>query len=793
MIKLLSGALWVVALFATTHQHVHAQSPTSRAMVESSLTVLAGDSGVSVPGVEVCQGTSGADAQLCRAWQELTSAAASDDRGGVFRAEQRFGELVRSSSGSGLGWFGLGMARLQAARLVMSAREGPLQPPGVSNVAGAGHAMVKAIEADSTIIDLVLPALATMSIPREGASQLRGRLEMLRRYYGRLDGPQLVGAAEVERRAGDRAAAQRLLERALESGGVPPGLIHLELARELYAVGRPAEGASFLFLGAGDTATVSQARYSSELSWVATPDELTDWDAAAPEQRSEWLRGFWTRRDVAEGWPAGERLVEHYRRIEQAWQQFAVTLPATGRHRMSVRSPSRDMWVDQRIMQQLQRGEIMPPTDRFSVASDMEALFRYVDLVTAAGLGGPIRAYRTTQDFLDDRGVIWVRHGKPTRAAKSVGGEALEVWVYENTTPHLVLQFREEDFDGSAGATVLVPSLIDLPSRYRDQFCAIVTSLCALNVQEPEVAFTAPGTGGMLGASTPKPINPGTSAAGGTTTASITRAVNEGREQIVRATTTDGHVREFAGVVNPAVQFYGLRHFSTGTTLVTAFALPGEELAHTSPPEAGGRAVYQVRFNLSAVGTDGRMITLDTTRLFATAQPLVRGQQLTGRLELPLPPGRYLASVVVSQPDGRGAVARLDGIPVGSGSGVGISSVVLGARDQTVKWNSGRSEVALNPLNTFRRGSTAEMYYQITGLADGEEYRTRLEFVNPDDGKVALALRFDDRARGGGLQEVQRDVGLNELRSGRYQLKVTVERGGESTTETAWLVVTGNR
>ena len=193
---------------------------------------------------------------------------------------------------------------------------------------------------------------------------------------------------------------------------------------------------------------------------------------------------------------------------------------------------------------------------------------------------------------------------------------------------------------------------------------------------------------------------------------------------------------------------------------------------------------------LSVDKATGHRIDLDTLRQFAAAKPLIEGEWLTGVIELPLPAATYGATLLLSQDDGRGALARLATVRVpDAGSRLGISSVVLGREGTGARWNSGRTVVPLNPLNAYVSGSMVELYYQVSGMVVGTEYDTRLEFFARDDTKKPkLAMGFKAnalQARG----EVSRTVALGKLDPGVYRLRVTVRGGGAEVEESASLAV----
>lgn len=787
------------------------QAPSQRLAIDSIFQELSvALSATNIPPDSRCTGYASAMLHLCKGVLAAKRAELTGEADAAIVAERELRQVVDGEPNWARGWYAMGIARLALARSSVLAKPGPLQILGMSWEAGAGHALVRSLELDSTNADAAT-ALALAGIPREGKAQLTKRLDMLRRLRPMLGPAALLGAARVERVAGSRDSAAALFERALASGVVDSGFVATQLARELYASNQADAGGKVLLEGAATTTKEGQAAYRRELEWVAEPAELAAWDALSPADRPAWLRQFWAGRDVKEGWPDGTRLVEHYRRIETAWKDFTLALPPSGRQLAASTTGGIDTFVDELIERRMNGSEglsfeqdaIMAGkagtnttdeplggretqlgalaaqvTDGQLIASQMKAL----------GLGGPFRAFRTTQDVLDDRGVVWIRYGKPDKLVSSAGGKAMQVWAYDHIEPRLVLQFQEENFVGQAGATRLVPTLINEAGRFRDQFCGVEPSLCAAITSDPSSRYddSAP-----LSAGAGRQYAQAKTDGGRLTPAIIDRVVRSGVEQIARATTTDANPRVFTREVDPLVQLYGLA--APGTTrsvALAAFAIPGDQLEGTQPPAAAGRTVYAVRMLLSLLGADGSRVDVDTLRNFAVASPLQKGQFLTGTLEVPLPAGRYRGSLLISQGDGRGAVATLPGIGVpGQGSRLAVSSVVLGREGSGTAWRSGNTVVALNPLGAFTEKGEAELYYQVAGQLPGRPYKTTLEFFDAaSPAQSALTLQFDENADMS-FREVHRTVGLANLKPGRYRLKVTVQGGGASATEAAWLAV----
>ncbi|MBP7621443.1 MAG: hypothetical protein KA745_10785, partial [Gemmatimonadales bacterium] len=204
------------------------------------------------------------------------------------------------------------------------------------------------------------------------------------------------------------------------------------------------------------------------------------------------------------------------------------------------------------------------------------------------------------------------------------------------------------------------------------------------------------------------------------------------------------------------------------------------------------RAVYPVRVEVMlSRRSDGTRFDLDTLRRFATAAPLAGEQCLSGLVELPVAPGRYVATVVLSQGD-LGSIARLGEVVVPSSrAALSVSDIVLGREGSGVRWQSGATTVPLHPLNAYPKGGTAEVYYQLAGLKSGARYATRLElFGAEDDAKKPARLSIDFETTATDTRaEVSRSLGLQNLAPGRYRVRLTVRGGDETASAVAWLAV----
>jgi hypothetical protein len=733
-----------------------------------------------LPAATRCDGRSGSLQRLCQGLLFAKRAEFTLAVGDADKAEQLLSRVANEEPDWPMGWYGLAIARLQMGRANMVSREGPLSPVGVSLEAGAGYALVRALELDSTFQEAV-EALALAPVPREGAARLGERLAMLERLQRLLPGPARYATGMLELEANHPEKAVTFLEEALNQRGIDSGVVQLALARARYGTGEPELGRAALFAGATDTSELTGMAYRREISWVASPAELVEWDSLPAGGRADWLRAFWARRDVQDARPDGARLIEHYRRMEYALSAYRMVLPRSGRNKAAGQASTVDWFAEEMLQRHPEDYDASPDVaDRAMTAQTI-------------GASSPFHAFRTSQALLDDRGAAYIRHGKPDEIARTKAGIAVELWKYERPGDPLLLGFTEVDFDGQVGASRMVPSLLSISPQLRDQLCHLDTRLCSSSADP-----TAPNLIVNIDASNVRSQTGSSSRAlaadrSQNSVSRLQESRRKGIETVNIAMSTDDYPRKFTHEVHPVVQVYGLDRASGGEPrLVVAFAIPGEELDYATPPAAGGRAVYPVEFHVMATRqADGWRVELDTLRQFAVPRPLTAGEFITGMIEMKVPAGIYSSSVLVSQADGRGAVASVMAVATPRAEPVlQVSDLVLGQEKSPVHWNSGSYAVPLNPLNAFPKGGTAEVYYQLWGLKVGTSYDSRFEFYKAEEtdkpAKLRLAFKEQAPATHG---EVKRSLGLANLDPGQYQVRFVISGGGLEASAISWLTI----
>jgi GWxTD domain-containing protein len=302
-------------------------------------------------------------------------------------------------------WYGLGLAELGIGDSQVAIVTGLKTMFGNDALAKSAEAYAKSAEVDPSFVQ-GLVELSNTALKQRVNIRLDVALAALRASAGTESAvnPQiLLARGRIEREVGSSDSATAALQAYLSHGG-DPGLGLLELARTQLGVGLDVGAVSY-YEGAGYDDTLSVPLYRKDLSYFATPAELSGFDSASGPGRTTWLKEFWTSRDNASLRSPNERLKEHYRRLYYARRNFRLA------------SVNRHYQIEE--------------------------------------------VYHSGSDEFDDRGMIYLRHGSPSdRASYSEPGiEPNETWVYRHPDGDLIFNFvsREDVQDFK-----LVESLMDI-------------------------------------------------------------------------------------------------------------------------------------------------------------------------------------------------------------------------------------------------------------------------------------------------------------------------------------------
>jgi GWxTD domain-containing protein len=604
-----------------------------------------------------------------------------------------------------MAWHFLGLAEARRASWEREDRLALGNRVGLPTLERAATRHRRALEADPSFAPAAV-ALAVVTLELRDTALLASAVEALRHAAAPRDAPPevLLAWGRLER-AADRADSARVAFERYLAGGGGRAMGLLELARTRLAAGE-AEAEEAYYEGAALEDSVALAGYRADLAVVAADSELVRFDRSRGGARAEFLRGFWTDRDRIEMRTEGERLREHYRRLLYARRHFALTV-----------------------------------SRRFY---------------------GPADAYRSGGMEIDDRGVIYVRHGVPTERLRPFvfGLMPNESWRFNRAEGDLLFHFSS-GWDSNGGGDLydyrLVESVLDLRGAGeapQDQLL--------LSRQPLSRVYGRMLNWGRYGAAR-----------------SRARERGIGQASIAIGTTTDSHELEFARTLGAVADLVAVGSTDSGVIghLVFAIAEPG-----TRPESEAGGIRYPVRVRAVASDKSGRPFAdVDTTIVFRPSAPLGRSQYLIGRVEVTLPSGLWTWRAALQLGDSLGVVLPRDTVRVtSSGPVLSLSDLALGIRGASAQWTpTPQDTVLLTPFDLFLEGSEVELYYEAAGATVGARYRHEIAVfrIKGADGtaerRPVVTLGFDERAAGPLLRS-HRVLQLARLRPGRYLIEVQV-------------------
>ena len=600
-------------------------------------------------------------------------------------------------------WYGLGLA--EAARSQAEMRD-PLRlgsRVGLGTLERSADYYARALDTDPRFLPAAL-ALAQVTVALLDTARLERARAALRRVVQAVPirPPDiLLALGRLERAAGSLDSAVVDFEGYLLTGG-NPGLGLLELARTRLALGR-TDGEAPYYEGAALDDPALVAEYRADLEILAAESDLWEFDQLQGQARAAYLHRFWTQRDHWELRPEGERLREHYRRLLFVRTHFPLTL-----------------------------------SRRFY---------------------GPRDAYRSGNSELDDRGVMYIRHGEPADRLRPFvfGVMPNESWRYLRAEGDLLFHFSA-GYDRNSGGDLydyrLVQSVLDLHGAEdapRDQLI--------LSRQSLSPVYSRMLNWGRFGAA-----NEGA------------RERNIGKTSIEVGTTTDSYELRFKHRLAAVADLIAVGGSAAGSLahLVFGIAAPG-----TSARSTRGGAEYTVRVRLVALGArDSSVARMDTMIVIHLAKPLLRNEYLVGRAQLTLPPGRWRYRAALQQGDSAGVVLPLGSVRVAATTGptFSLSDIALGTKGRAVSWVTDAADtVLLAPSELFRKGAEIEIYYEAAGAAPLGRYRHEISVLpwNTAGSKrrPLVSLSFEEAA-GGEVIRSRRMARLEGVKPGNYVVEV---------------------
>jgi tetratricopeptide (TPR) repeat protein len=702
--------------------------------------------------------------ELERGKTALEEATATGAWGRYQAAIRHFEEAALRSPELAEPWFGLALSRLALFESGANALYSPTHPLGQSNRA-AWASNLRAALAREPGHRGALTSIANLlrhQAERDQPAWLLGAL--IRAESLGVVTPDLVlvrGRLARRDRQYDIAAAAF---REFATLGGDPSVAAIEEARAIAGTGDFALAAERYDEGLATLTELGLDFYRRDLAMITEDGEL---DALATRDlaaAATWIRRFWVRRDAEDIRSEGERLREHLRRWVVAHENYRV------------------VDADRRLLFHEPWAPISPciPRDSFNLTQ-----------AGARELPDP-NDPRRAERVLDDRGLMFLRHGDPLRVVFTMGAadrdrqvneaadeaelrraglptdllatelqlralarsfddrgaNSAEVWSYFIDGRVRTYLFRGSSYLGIHAPTTLVADL------------AINPELALLRAQIDPKYMTV-----WSRATTPFPPKVPLSCV-----VSVQRLAREVRADLVVGGQTDDNPLIFPEPATPAVQTIAVIDPANGRgTIVVAYALPGHRLL---PIRGEDGYTYPLQWRLTAVDSAGNIHRSEGGLVPVRADSLREGEWLTGLLTLPVPAGNWQVGVAFFQQDGRrGGAVQVKGVRLDDGA-ITLGDLILGREDATLRWDG----IPLNPLGTWRRGSVLTLATDLRGVVGGTEGRMTYEIRQLDRASGRPAVRSSSPiVSTGPLTRIEQSIDLGRLRPGVYRLTVTID------------------
>ncbi len=553
-------------------------------------------------------------------------------------------------------------------------------------------------------------------------------------------------------------SALAAFDRALVHGD--SSLLDLERARALRALADTAAAEVAYWRGASRLTPRGRMAYRYDLEWILEDDELARFDATPDDSVSAWLARLWASRDADAAAARGSRVSEHLRRWVVVHREYRAFKP----------------W--QRTM-----------------FAGLEV--GYEPILTCVGNSTELRKQlsglqprypgdlRNRETLLDHRGLIYLRHGEPLQRIWGPSGpEDADGRVTDRTEDDTWLywidgEWRVLHFSGSQALGHHAPTTLRsyLPTAKVGDYFSIGRFIPGYLAAAVRFQLLS-----VLPSVLPWECRSGVQA-----------LIAQTQRGALLAAETESNNPRIRRPWNAVVQAFSLGHASSndGRALVT-FAIPRRALTTTAHDSAHSSAA--VHFRLVAYDAErGARVDLDSTRRFLLPRTSGQADHLSGWFELPLPAGQWQVAVRMDQGvDSVGAYALVRGLHIAAGEPLAMSDVITGLKGSRPLWPGDGEGFPLGVLGAWPAGSTLELYYEVLGMAAGEEYTMELEVRATATGsRDAVTSRASQRATGP-ITRVRQSLDLARLGPGRYRITVRIGRGGETVVrERPLLIVRG--
>jgi GWxTD domain-containing protein len=607
----------------------------------------------------------------------------------------------------------------------------------------ARRALKRALELDAQLQPAVLE-LAELALRDQDRGELRDAREaLIRASRNGAVAPRIATAlANVEASLGNLDAATAAADVALVESPGDASAIHARAIAMLRQTDNHDDGARAYFAAVDQLTPDAADAFFHDVIAIVTDAERAAWNGADVARRAEWLKDFWTLRAARSGVSIAERLAEHYRRLAFVRLKY---------RRKSLRG-----------------------------ADPGEALLHVP--------AGDKLEY-------DDRGIIYIRHGKPDEivSSLSVNLRPNETWVYQRQDGkpqllHFVAMRNTPDFrlvDNILQAvdmtttgfnTVSTVQLLEDRVGYEPRYGLMIARLREARTQAFAAAATREGTTRDIAQTF------------GDLDVQTRTLISEQRAAALRMVESDSDRPRFESELPFFYDIYTFRGENGRTDVTAAMAIPGDLLG---ADESDGLS-YAVRLSLIVLDSvAGRVERVDTVFRFAARRALTTGEHLRTQVGLSVTPSLSTAHrVVASNPRGGASQGQLYGaprvIPDYSGSNLMLSDIVLAEAEPGGSWQRGNLRLRLVPPRQFPRSRPLSLFYEVYNLPHGSSYRTEIAILPAEAGGAITRLKgllgsdpglrfsFEGTAEvhDGAAQELRQ---LSpDLKPGKYRIRVQV-------------------
>jgi GWxTD domain-containing protein len=619
---------------------------------------------------------------------------------------------------------------------------------GLDAASRAKRSLQNALEIDPAfepaVIELARLALLTKQ-PKDVAAAASAARSAV--GAGRATAGIYTQLAELEMLRGNAAAAAEAARAGikLNASGFAQHALGVSL---LLVPGQADEGADAYMAGLSGTAFGDTALYTLYMKDAATL--LTDADRAAlsnlsRNEQAQWLHSFWERSAAKAGRTLAQRLTEHFTRTQYAYAHYVRGGKFAAR-----------------------AGEA------FAIDTDNKAL------------------------GLDDRGLIYIRLGKPDVVISTPPGEMTpppnESWVYGTTGKPEMYNFHK--FPGGSEWVLSPleacdPGFIKLGqtqadrdkdlSRFFDQPYSVPKGQIGgesryLNYLEERAKYDPSLSGYMMRCrmaledinSLLEMDNPVNTAPGGKKDGAANRlfgppphtwpyasgSIGElrmdakviataDRMRVNAALKADEARPKFAAPLQAITQVYAFRGDEGTTSLTAAVLIPGERF---TPAQRNGVLVYPMSLSLIVIDSvTGRISRADTKPTFRADQTVAKGKWFRATVDLkgatPTQQGDYRVIVENTANTSQGDVrAGSQKVPSFAGSNLMLSDLVVGESGDG-RWKRGKTEVSLIPTHQIEHGKQFKLFYEIYNLPPSTKYRTSIMAVPKASGGITGAIK----------------------------------------------------